>query len=450
MKNDLARRFMFRLFAGIRQEHLVVVEGGRRYEFGPPDAPIRAEVTVHSPAVWRQVLRGSTGLADSYMDGLWQTNDLVALIRVAARNMHALDRARRRWHPVLRAGQQIADMVPHNDRAGSRRNISAHYDLGNQLFSLFLDSTMMYSCALFESPDLTLEQAQIAKLERICQQLRLGPDDHLLEIGSGWGAMAVHAASRYGCRVTTTTISREQYDLTSERVREAGLEGLVTVLLSDYRDLEGTYSKLVSIEMIEAVGWQYFDTYFQSCSELLEPDGLMLLQAITIDDRAYEVEKASKSFINTRIFPGGCLPSLEVIHRSVARHTDLRTVGIEDITEHYGETLLRWREAFVDSAAQAGELGYDLRFRRMWELYLAYVEAGFRECRIGDVQMLLAKPEWRGRLPLRSALNDPAGMPDHSHQLPAPAGMPNPSRPLTRLAIEHAVGDAIEEEAGAA
>jgi cyclopropane-fatty-acyl-phospholipid synthase len=192
-----------------------------------------------------------------------------------------------------------------------------------------------------------------------------------------------------------------------------------------YRDLEGSYSKLVSIEMVEAVGWQYFDTYFRRCSDLLAPDGLMLLQAITIDDRAYEVEKASKSFMNTHIFPGGCLPSLEVIHRSVARHTDLRTVDLDDITEHYGETLRRWREAFAANAAAAGRQGYDLGFRRMWQLYLAYVEAGFRECRIGDVQILLAKPEWRGRLPLRSNLR-------------------------TAFTAEDALGDPVEEEAGAA
>jgi cyclopropane-fatty-acyl-phospholipid synthase len=431
MKDQLARRLMFRLFRGITRERLVVVEDGRRYVFGPPDGSPHAEVVVHSPEVWGQVVRGSTGFAESYMDGLWETDDLVGLVMVAARNMHVLDRARRRLHPALRAGQQIADMVPHNDRDGSRRNISAHYDLGNQLFALFLDPTMMYSCAIFETPDVTLEEAQLAKLERICRKLRLRPDDHLLEIGSGWGAMAVHAAARYGCRVTTTTISQEQHDLASRRVREAGLEGLVTVLLTDYRDLTGTYSKLVSIEMIEAVGWQYFGTYFERCSDLLEPDGLMLLQAITIDDRAYEVEKASKSFINTQIFPGGCLPSLEVIQRCVARHTDLRTAGLEDITAHYAETIRRWRRAFTDNAVAAEELGYDLRFRRMWDLYLAYVEGGFRECRIGDVQMLLAKPEWRDRLPLRSNLRP--------RLVTAP-----------RLAAEHAVGDAIEEEAGTA
>ena len=425
MRNDLARRLMFRLFAGVHAERLEIAEERRRFAFGAADASLRAEVSVTSPDAWSQIVRGSTGLAESYLDGLWEVDDMVALIRLAARNMQGLDRVRRRWHPVMRAGQQIAGMVPHNDHDGSRRNVAAHYDLGNSLFSLFLDPTMTYSCALFESPDVTLEHAQLAKLERICHLLRLGPDDHLLEIGSGWGPMAVHAAGRYGCRVTATTISREQHDFTVERVREAGLEGLVTVLLKDYRDLEGSFSKLVSIEMIEAVGWQYFDTYFRRCSELLAPDGLMLLQAITIDDRAYEVEKASKSFINTRIFPGGCLPSLEVIHRCVARNTDMRAVSLDDISEHYAETLRRWRRAFEENAARAELQGYDARFRRMWQLYLAYVEAGFRECRIGDVQLLLAKPGWRGRLPLRSNLR---------------AG----------LAAQDALAEPVEEEAGAA
>ena len=423
MRDELARRFMFGLFDGIRDERLEIVEDGQRFVFGARDAALHAEVAVASAAVWPQIMRGSTGLAESYAQGLWEVDDMVALIRLAARNMPGLDRVRRRLHPVIRAGQQIAGMVPRNDRDGSRRNISAHYDLGNSLFSLFLDPTMTYSCALFESPGVTLEHAQLAKLERVCRQLRLGPDDHLLEIGSGWGALAVHAAGRYGCRVTTTTISREQHDLAAERVREAGLEGLVTVLLDDYRDLEGSYSKLVSIEMIEAVGWQYFDEYFRRCSDLLAPDGLMLLQAITIDDGVYEIEKASKSFINTHIFPGGCLPSQEVIHRCVARRTDMRTVDLDDITEHYGETLRRWREAFARNAGDGDS--YDVGFRRLWELYLAYVEGGFRECRIGAVQLLLAKPEWRGRLPLRSNL-----------------------RPA--LAAEDAIADPVEEEAGAA
>ncbi len=395
MKEQVARRFLFALLSRMRGERIEIAEGGRRFGFGPPGAALRAVVTVRSPHVYREVLRGSTGLAETYMEGHWDTDDAVALIRIAARNMRGMDDLRRRWHPVLHAGQRVAKMIPHNDRDGSRRNISAHYDLGNQLFSLFLDPTMMYSCAYFDSAEQSLEAAQDAKLERVCRQLRLGPEDHLLEIGTGWGAMAIHAARHHGCRVTTTTISQEQHDFALERVEAEGLADRVTVLLEDYRDLGGTYSKVVSLEMIEAVGWQFFGTYFRRCSELLAPNGLMLLQAITIDGRAYEVEKASKSFINTHIFPGGCLPSLNTIHRCVGRHTDMRTVWLDDITEHYAETLVRWRESFQASSTMAAELGYDLRFRRMWELYLAYVEAGFRECRIGDVQMLLAKPEWR-------------------------------------------------------
>ena len=261
---------------------------------------------------------------------------------------------------------------------------------------------MMYSCAVFERPDASLEEASLAKLERVCRKLRLRPGDRVLEIGTGWGGFALHAAGRYGCHVTTTTISREQHAYTTRRVREAGLQDRVTVLLEDYRELSGTYDKLVSIEMIEAVGWQYFQTFFRRCSELLADDGAMLLQAITIDDRAYEVEKAGRSFINTHIFPGGCLPSMEVISRSVARATDLRPVHLEDITAHYATTLACWRERFLAGAEQLAELGYDERFRRLWELYLSYCEGGFRERRIQDVQLLLAKPRNRSE-PLLSA-----------------------------------------------
>jgi len=429
----LSRRLLFRLLSGIRDERIEIFEHGRRYSFGSPGAKLHAQVTVHSPHVYRQVLRGSTGLAETYQEGAWEADDLVALVRIAARNMAPLDRARHAFRHVLRTGQHLADMVPHNDPEGSRENIAAHYDLGNTLFSLFLDPTMMYSCALFESSDMSLEDAQLAKLERICKRLELGPEDHLLEIGTGWGAMAVHAASRYGCRVTTTTISSEQHDMAVDRVRAAGLEDRVEVLLQDYRDLEGGYSKLVSIEMIEAVGWQYFDTYFERCSALLEPDGLMFLQAITIDDRAYEGEKASKSFINTQIFPGGCLPSLEVIHRCLAGQTDMRTVWLDDVTQHYGETVARWRRGFAASAERAEALGYDLEFRRRWNLYLSYVEAGFLERRIGDVQMVFAKPEWRSSIP--------------SGGMTSKGG----TAPLSpRLAAEHAVGDQVEQESRAA
>jgi len=412
MTNTLARRFLFRLLSGIRDERIEVFEHGRRYSFGSPDATLHAQVTVRSPHVYRQVLRGSTGLAETYVKGDWEADDLVALVRIAARNMAPLDRARQAWRHVLRTGQHLADMVPHNDRDGSRENIAAHYDLGNTLFSLFLDPTMMYSCALFESREMSLEDAQLAKLERICKRLELGPEDHLLEIVTGWGAMAVHAAARYGCRVTTTTISAEQRAVARERVRAAGLDDRVEVLFEDYRDLEGCYDKLVSVEMIEAVGWQYFDSYFRHCSELLRPGGLMLLQAILIDDEAYESEKGSRSFINQLIFPSGCLPSLRVIEDSVARMTELSVLDVDDITEHYAQTLAQWRERFVAAARRADELGYDLGFRRLWELYLAYAEAGFRERRIADVQMLLGGPAYvtsRENMRLESASTSDAG-----------------------------------------
>jgi len=241
---------------------------------------------------------------------------------------------------------------------------------------------------------MTLQEASVAKLERVCERLDLGPEDHVLEIGTGWGGFAIYAAGTRGCRVTTTTISKEQHDYAMERVRQEGLGDLVTVLMRDYRDLRGRYDKLVSIEMIEAVGWQQIGRFFARCSDLLTPHGVMLLQAITIDDRAYAVEKASKSFIKEYIFPGGCLPSLEVITRHVARRTDLQTVGLQDITPSYVETLRRWRHNFAAHSEELAALGYDERFQRIWELYLAYCEGGFAERRICDIQLLLAKPQW--------------------------------------------------------
>jgi cyclopropane-fatty-acyl-phospholipid synthase len=402
MSNRLARWLVLRVLARIRGGELVIIEGAERITLGAPVAgrPLRATLDVRSERFYRQLLRGSIGLCESYMDGLWECDDLVALTRIAALNVGALDRLRRALTPVLIPMQRWARWLARNTPGRSRRRIAAHYDLGNELFALFLDRTMMYSCAVFERPDASLEDASLAKLERVCAKLELGPEDHLLEIGTGWGSLAVYAAKHYGCRVTTTTISREQHAYACERVREEGLEDRVSLLLQDYRDRSeigqpGGYDKLVSIEMIEAVGWQYFPTYFRRCSELLADDGLMLLQAITIDDRAYQVEKAGKSFINTYIFPGGCLPSMEIISRSIARVTDLQPVHLEDITAHYATTLEHWRERFLDASERLSELGYDERFRRLWELYLCYCEAGFRERRIQDVQLLLAKPGYR-------------------------------------------------------
>jgi cyclopropane-fatty-acyl-phospholipid synthase len=386
----IARAIAFAFLGKIHTGRLVVVEDGERRAFG--SGLPQATVVVRSPRVWRKLLRGSRGLAESHIDGLWDSPDVTAVIRLAARNVDGLDRLRRRLAPVRAPFHWLVSHLRSNTRRRSRKAIAAHYDLGNDLFALMLDPTMSYSSAVFERPGMTLEEASIAKLERICDRLDLGPDDHVVEIGTGWGGFAVHAAVTRGCRVTTTTISREQHDYAVDLVRREGVEHLVTVLLDDYRDLTGSYDKLVSIEMIEAVGWRHFGTFFAKCSELLRPDGAMLLQAITIDDRAYEVEKAGRSFANTYVFPDGCLPSLEVISRCVSRHTDMRALHLDDFTASYAETLRRWRASFDANAARAERLGYDERFQRLWRLYLSYCEAGFAERRLGVVQVALAKP----------------------------------------------------------
>jgi cyclopropane-fatty-acyl-phospholipid synthase len=391
-RDALARAGVGAVLGRIRSGRIDVVEGARERSYGPADADLVATVTINDPAAWRGPLRGSVGLGEGYVGGLWETDDLVALIRIAARELRQMDGIRGAVARPRGLLHRLRHLVPENTRSGARRNISAHYDLGNDLFAAFLDEQMMYSCAYFPDAAASLEQAQLAKLDRICDRLRLGPENHLLEIGAGWGGMAIHAARRSGCRVTTTTISREQYELARQRVREAGLDGQVTVLLQDYRDLEGRYDRLVSVEMIEAVGWQFFDDYFRRCDELLSDDGLMLLQAITIDDRIYEIEKAARSFANTHVFPGGCLPSEGLIAGCLERVTSMRQVWRDDITAHYPPTLAAWRERFFGAWERLRGRGYDERFRRLWDFYLSSSEAGFRERRISDVQALFAKP----------------------------------------------------------
>jgi cyclopropane-fatty-acyl-phospholipid synthase len=392
MSQAFARALGVRLLRRLRGGQLTVVTpDGQTLRFGEPSS-LATTVTIRDPRAWREWLRGSYGMASSYADGMWECDDLVVLTRIAARNIAVLDRLRARLAPIRLPIQRVTRRVHAPTIRRSRRQIAAHYDLGNDLFATFLDETMMYSAAYFPTPQASLHEASVAKLDRVCRKLELGPQDHLLEIGTGWGGLAVHAAGRYGCRVTTTTISREQHDLAVERVREAGLEHRVTVLLEDYRNLTGSYDKLVSIEMIEAVGWRYFDTYFRRCAQLLKADGAMLLQAITIDHSAYEVEKDGRSFMKDLIFPGGCLPSLEVIGRCVTRTGTLNTVEVEDFTPHYVRTLRCWRERFEAATAELEELGYDRRFRRLWRMYLGYSEAGFAERRIQVVHVLIRKP----------------------------------------------------------
>jgi cyclopropane-fatty-acyl-phospholipid synthase len=404
----VAKRVVLMLLRRLRSGRLTVLDGDRRVVFGE-GAP-RATVQVNSPRLWPKLLQGSRGMAEAYAQGLWESPDLTAVVRVAARNAARLDQWRRRLAPARVPLQAARGLRARNTHARSSRDIAAHYDLGNELFALMLDETMMYSSAYFPRRDMTLAQASGAKTELVCKKLDLRPGDHVLEIGTGWGGFAVHAARTTGCRVSTTTISREQYEHAREWVQSAGVADLVTVLYEDYRDLRGRYDKLVSIEMIEAVGYREFGTFFAHCSDLLAGDGAMLLQTIVIDDRAYAVEKASRSFIRTHIFPGGCLPSLGVIGRCVARRTDMQVVELTDLTLHYAETLRRWRANFEAATTRLEQLGYDERFRRLWRMYLAYCEAGFAERRIRSVQMLLAKPRWRGPAGLTGAYEAPQAL----------------------------------------
>ncbi len=371
---------------------LTLVDGDEKRRFGNGGGP-RATVWVKRARFYRRLaLRGGVGAAEAYMDGDWETSDLTAVVRIVAANPGALEKLDVGLARVAGLGLRLYHELRPNSRRGSRQNIAAHYDLGNDFFSLFLDPSLTYSCAVFEREGMSLEDAQVAKYERVCRKLRLGSDDHVLEIGSGWGGFAIHAASRYGCRVTTTTVSREQLQLARERVAAAGLSDRIEVLFRDYRDLSGEYDKVVSLEMIEAVGAPNLDTYFRVCAERLRPDGAMLLQAITVPDRHWQVSVRNVDFVKRYIFPGGQLVSVGGVGASLARATDLRMAHLEEITPHYAETLARWRENMNRNLAHIRALGLPERFLRMWEYYLCYCEGGFAERAIGVYQMLLEKP----------------------------------------------------------
>lgn len=400
--DGVAKRAAQARLAGIRHGRITLSDGGTRFHYGAPSArcPLEAAVHVHDPRFWSELaFGGSIGAGEAYMEGYWSTDDLTALVRILLQNREVLDGLETGLARLTAPLQKGLHWLNRNTRTGSRRNVAAHYDLGNDFFALFLDPTMMYSSAIFERPGMTLEQAQRARLEGICAKLDLRATDHLLEIGTGWGGMAIHAAQRYGCRVTSTTISREQFALARERVAAAGVADRVTLLLDDYRDLRGRYDKLVSIEMIEAVGHLYFEDYFSQCGRLLKDDGLMLLQAITIADQRYEAALGSVDFIQRHIFPGSTIPSVTAMLASLTRSSDMKLVHLEDIGPHYATTLRRWRENFLGNIDAVRALGYPERFVRMWEFYLCYCEGGFEERAIGDVQMLLAKPGSR-RAPL--------------------------------------------------
>ncbi|MEO9180776.1 MAG: cyclopropane-fatty-acyl-phospholipid synthase family protein [Acidimicrobiales bacterium] len=381
------------LLGRVRKGTILLVDGGAEHRYGE-GAPI-VRVTIHDrraygAAIWHS----SIGLGSSYFNGWWDCDDLTGLLQILLRavtpSTQRKDRWARRLAPVLAPLTRIA----RTDWKRDRDNIRAHYDISNDFFQLMLDETMAYSCAYFEDPSVSLADASREKFDRLCRKLNIGPDDHVLEIGTGWGGFALHAAKVYGARVTTTTISDAQFEHASKLVVDAGLSDLVTVLNRDYRDLEGLYDKVVSIEMIEAIGWRQLDTYFATCSKLLKPDGLMGLQAIVIEDQSYERAKKKEDFIKRYIFPGGFLPSTEALLRSMSSVTDLRIRDIEDIGRHYAETLRLWRGNLDDNREALEALNLGAHFERMWRFYLSYCEAAFLERHISCGQFVLSRNAW--------------------------------------------------------
>jgi len=391
----LRARVLARLGA-IEQGRLTIQDVDGEYILGEPDDALQAFVVIRDLRFWRLMASGgSVGAAEAWMVELWDSPDPVAVVQVFTRNRHVLDEMESAAARLANRGLGLWHAFNRNSLKGSRRNIAAHYDLGNDFFAAWLDQRMMYSSALYMSDDETLERAQVNKLDRICRKLELGADDHLLEIGTGWGGLAIHAAQHFGCRVTTTTISREQYEFARDKVRQAGLESRVTLLTKDYRLLEGQYDKIVSVEMIEAVGHQYLDTYLAKIDALLRPDGLAMIQAITIEDYRYASALKSVDFIKRYIFPGAFIPSVSAITQSMSRASRLGLVELADFGASYARTLAAWRERFEADWERIREMGFDDTFRRRWLWYLAYCEGGFRERAISDVHLLFAGPQWR-------------------------------------------------------
>ncbi len=387
-----AKSLFLKTLESLRGGSLELICGGETWSFGDPGAGLRAVVAVHDERFFRRaIFGGDVAIGESFMDGEWSSPDLVAVIRLAVRNLPRLESSHRALSVLSRAWDALRHRLRDNTISGSRRNIQAHYDLSNDFFQLFLDRGMMYSCAYFESEEDSLEAAQFQKLDRICRKLRLSPDDHVLEIGTGWGGFAEHAVRHYGCRVTTTTISRQQYEFSRRRFNSIPEGNRIELLEQDYRRLSGRYDKIVSIEMFEAVGLRHYDEFFSACDRLLKPDGSMLLQTITMNEQTFPAYHRRSDWTQKYIFPGSELASVSEILRSLARSTSLSLYHAEDIGTHYARTLAAWRERFHRASAQVRALGFDDRFMRMWDYYLAYCEGAFLERHIGDMQLLLTK-----------------------------------------------------------
>lgn len=397
---NLIKTRLQKKLAGLPSGVLLIEDSGTTKKFGQIVGfdDITGEIIIHDKTAYADIaFGGSVGAAEAYMQGKWSSPNLVNLVRLMALNIDFLNGIDDGNFIVKRLADKAYHWLNRNSEKQAKRNIAAHYDLSNDFFSLFLDPTMMYSAAVFADAETELDAAAVYKLNLVCEKLELKPQDHLLEIGTGWGGLAIHAAKHFGCRVTTTTISKEQYQLACKKVADAGLDKQITVMFEDYRKLQGSFDKLVSIEMIEAVGQENYRDYFAGCSSLLKPDGLMLLQAITIPAQRYQYALNSVDFIQRYIFPGGSLPSHEIIMSSLRKHTDMQMVAMLEIGEDYAKTLRIWQQRFVAQLDQVRKLGFDEYFIRMWNYYLCYCQGAFEERVIGTTQMLFAKPGWRAQ-----------------------------------------------------
>ena len=396
--DQTARKALLSLLSKLKHGRITLTEDNQRYPFGEESfaASLKADISVHHSRFYSRILfGGSIGAAEAYMEGLWSADDLTMVMRILALNQKAFEDMEKGLARLTAPLYKLYHFARKNTKLGSRKNILAHYDLGNDFYALFLDQTMTYSCGIFEHEQSTLEDASVAKYDRLCQKLQLKPGQRVVEIGTGWGGFAVHAAQNYGVHVTTTTISEEQHRYAAKRFRKAGLEDQISLLKKDYRDIRGEFDRLISIEMVEAVGHQFYAAFFETCSRLLKDNGLMALQAITIGDQIFDRHKRSVDFIKRYIFPGSCIPSVTAISNAIARATDLQLIHLEDITPHYARTLRKWRRRFFANVDKVRKMGYPETFIRMWEYYLCYCEGGFAERYIGDVQMLFAKPRYR-------------------------------------------------------
>jgi cyclopropane-fatty-acyl-phospholipid synthase len=396
--DQTARKAILSLLSKLKHGRITLTEDNQRYPFGEESfaASLKADISVYHSRFYSRILfGGSIGAAEAYMEGLWSADDLTMVMRILALNQKAFEDMEKGLARLTAPLYKLYHFARKNTKLGSRKNILAHYDLGNDFYALFLDQTMTYSCGIFEHEQSTLEDASVAKYDRLCQKLQLKPGQRVVEIGTGWGGFAVHAAQNYGVHVTTTTISEEQHRYAAKRFRKAGLEDQISLLKKDYRDIRGEFDRLVSIEMIEAVGHQFYAAFFETCSRLLKADGLMALQAITIGDQIFDRHKRSVDFIKRYIFPGSCIPSVTAISNAIARASDLQLIHLQDITPHYARTLREWRQRFFANIDKVRKMGYPETFIRMWEYYLCYCEGGFAERYIGDVQMLFAKPLYR-------------------------------------------------------